>query len=307
MSGRPRLVVALLDQTQEFQRLQADDAHNAALECGFDIDVVFAENNAILQIQQLHKLILAPADQRSIAVVVQTVAGEGAERLARTAARAGLGWILVSRRAAYIEALRHEHPELPVAAVSADHVEIGRIQGRQFHALMPSGGVVLYVQGPPDTWAAQGRLQGVEEVLQGSAIELKVIEGQWTESSGEQAVQRWLRLKRLDRSRPILVGCQNDHMAMGARRALQRLELEIGRIPVTGVDGVPSGGQRLVEKGDLTATVIVPSSTGPAIRALVEFLQGQTRLPAETLLRPRSFPEPASLAPAGLPRAVRLG
>jgi inositol transport system substrate-binding protein len=308
MNTRPRIVVALLDETQEFQKLQADDAHNAAMECGLDVEVVFAENNAILQIQQLHRLIQLPEPQRPRAILVQTVSGEGAERLARTAVRAGIGWVLVSRKVSYVDALRAEHPGVPVGRVSADHVAIGRLQGRQFRSLLPGGaGVVLYVQGPPDTWAAQGRLQGVQEALEGSAVELKVVEGQWTEASGEQAVQRWLRLRRLEAGRAVMVGCQNDQMAVGARRALRGVEAQLGRLPLTGVDGLPNGGQRLVGSGELSATVVVPSNTGPAIRSIAASLRTGQAMPAELLLTPRSFPEPERLVPRPNPGLERLG
>ena len=54
VSQKPKLVVALLDENQEFQRLQAEDAKARAAETGVAVEVVFAENSAILQIQQLY-------------------------------------------------------------------------------------------------------------------------------------------------------------------------------------------------------------------------------------------------------------
>ena len=306
--ARPKVVVALLDETQEFQRLQAEDARDAAVEAGVDVEVVFAENNAIRQIQQLYKVIHAPEPQRPKAILVQTVSGDGLERVARAAVRAGIGWVLISRKVPYTEVLRQEHPHLPIGTVTADHVEIGRLQGRQFRALIPSGqGVVLYLQGPPDTSAAEGRLRGVWEMLAGTRIELKVIEGQWTESSGQQAVERWLRLKRLASVRPAVIGCQNDQMAQGARRALLAAGPEMRSVPLTGVDGLPNGGQRLVQVGELTATVVVPSSTGPAIRALAGAVGTGAPMLAELRIAPRSYPDPEQLAHGVAPRAANFG
>ena len=296
---KERLVVALLAEDQEFQRMQADDARSAAAHAGFDVQVVFAENSAILQIQQLYKAVHAPAEQRPRAIIVETVVGEGLGRVASAAARVGVGWVLINRKVPYLEGLRREHPSLPIAAVSTDQVEVGRIQARQFQALIPSGqGVVLYLQGPSDTSAAQERLQGAREGLAGSRIDIKVLDGQWTEASGEQAVQRWLRLKSSEELRPDVVGCQNDAMALGARKALEAWSArpELRHLPLTGCDGLPDSGQRLVNMGQLAATVAIPSNTGPAVEAVARALKTRQPMPAELLLRPSSYPNEAELA-----------
>ena len=291
MAEKLKFVVALLDEAQEFQRYQAADARDMAAQIGADVEVLFAENNAILQIQQLYKVVRT----RPHAILVESVSGEGLERLARAATTAGVGWVLINRNVPYLEALRTEYPALPIGTISTDQLEIGRIQGRQFRALLPNGGRVLYVEGPPDTSAAQQRLQGAEEAVAGSKVELTVVEGQWTEASGATAVERWLRLKReLD-----VVGCQNDMMAIGAGRALASASASAADarwVPRTGVDGLPEGGQKLVRNGQLAATVLVPSNTGPALRLLADSFRKGTPLPGQTLLLPQSFPDVAELA-----------
>jgi ABC-type sugar transport system substrate-binding protein len=300
MAGsKPRLVVSLLDEAQEFQRFQADDVRRVAAEAGVEARVMFAENNPILQIQQIYKALQGTDGVRPDAIVVQTVTGEGLERVARAAAKAGIGWVLINRKVPYLELLRSEYPQAAIGSVSADQLEIGRLQGRQFRALAPSlEGFVLYIQGPPDTSAAQQRLAGATEALQNARLELKVIDGQWTDASGEVVVRRWLRLKKHDTQRPLIIGCQNDHMAMGARRALAGMDAaaDLTRIPLTGVDGLAEGGRRLVDLGQLAATVIVPSNTGPAIRLLADTLLRGKPFPAETLLPPVSYPDMATLA-----------
>jgi ABC-type sugar transport system substrate-binding protein len=293
-----RFVVSLLDATQEFQRFQAADARAAAARLNLDVETLFAENNAILQIQQLFKIIHGRSDcRRPDAILVETVSGEGLERVARAAARAGIGWILINRKASYVEALRREHPHVPIGTISTDQLEIGRIQGRQFRTLLPKGGRVLYVQGPHDTSAARDRLQGTREAILGSKIELKTLEGQWTEASGREVVERWLRLKHHDAELPDIVGCQNDMMAVGARSAMAALAGGTDRSCLfTGVDGLPEGGERLVRTNHLAATVVVPSNTGPALHALVQALTSGNPMPAETLLLPVPYPEPGRIA-----------
>src|SRR5262245_10253392 len=100
-----RVRVSLLGEDQEFQRMQAAEARDVAANHGFEIEVLFAENNPIVQIQQLFKAVHAEADRRPHAIVAETVTGEGLERVARNATKAGIGWILLNRRVAYLEEL----------------------------------------------------------------------------------------------------------------------------------------------------------------------------------------------------------
>lgn len=309
MSGtKPYLVVALLAADQEFQRLQADDARAAADEAGLEAQVVFAENTAVVQIQQLFKFIHRPAAERPKAIVVETVVGEGLERVARAAAEAGIGWVLLNRKVTYLDALRRQYPHLAIALVSTEQEEVGRIQARQARLLVPSGrGEVLYLQGPPDTSAAQDRLNGALEGLKGTELELRLLDGRWTEESGEQAIQRWLALKTSASQRPALVACQNDAMAVGAARALAscRPRPELARIPITGCDGLPEGGRRLVDAGLLAATVVAPSNTGPAIRLLAQAFATSRQPTPLVLLAPKSYPDEGALRALGRTLAER--
>ena len=103
------------------------------------VEVLFAEDNAVLQIQQLFRFVHAPEAERPAAILLHTRVPDGLERVARNAARAGIGWLLLNRTAPYIESLRAEHPGLAIAAITTDHVEIGRIQARQLAAAAARG------------------------------------------------------------------------------------------------------------------------------------------------------------------------
>ena len=305
LSGKPELVVALLAEEQEFQRLQAQDARTAAADLGFHLHLVYAEGNAILQIQQLYRFVHARAENRPVAIVVETVAGEGLQRVARSATAAGIGWVLVNRNVGYLDQLRRDHPNLPIATAGADQEEVGRIQARQIRALLPEPkGSVLYLQGPADTSVAQERLKGVREGLLGTAVTLSVIDGFWTEESGAEAVRSWLQLRSSAAIHPELVAAQNDAMALGARRALEASPArpELARLPLLGVDGLPEGGQRLVDKGQLAATIVCPSNIRPAIELVAQSLRSAGQTPGRVVLTPRSYPPEMELrarAPLG--------
>jgi ABC-type sugar transport system substrate-binding protein len=295
--SRPRILASFLSKDQEFQVMQAADAQVAASRAGFDLEVLYADQNAVQQIHQLFKFIHAPVSERPLAIVVETVVGEGLERVARNAVRAGISWVLLNRRVAYLESLRREHPQLAIAAVSGDQLAVGRIQGRQFRALLPRGGNVLYLQGPPDTSAAQERLQGAREIVQGTGIQLRTLEGDWTEAGAEKVVTNALRLKTADTLKPDLVGAQNDAMAVGARKALVAVRPDWARVPFTGCDGLPDGGQRLVNVRQLAATIIAPSNAGPAIDLVARWLKTKEPPPPLVMLSPVSYPPEADLKP----------
>jgi ABC-type sugar transport system substrate-binding protein len=297
-----KIVASFLSEEQEFQRLQAEDARSVARRHGFEIDVVFAENNSIEQIQQLFKYIYLPEGQRPAAIVVETVVGEGLQRVARNAVKAGIGWILLNRKVGYLQDLRREYPKLPIATVGTDQVEVGRIQGRQVAALLPEGGGLLYIQGPTDTSASQERYRGMQEVTGSGRFDIKVLGGQWTEASGEKAIASFLRLRSLEGFRAEIVSCQNDAMAVGARRAVDVIPDEARRrewskVVYLGCDGLPEGGQRLVRDRTLLATVITPSNAGAAVDLVVRALKSGQPGPPELTLAPTSYPDVGALRP----------
>ncbi len=284
----PQIVVALLDERQEYHRMQAAEARAAAARAGLSLEVVFAESNAVLQIHQVFKHVHAAEGERPLAIVLQSVTGEGLARVARNAVAAGIGWIILNRRVDYVSTLRGQRPDLPIGSVTPDQEEIGRIHARQVRTLGPKQGLLLYVQGPPDTSAAQDRLRATREGLAGAPFRFKVLNGDWSEASGESTVASWLRLTTSER--PALLVAQNDAMAAGARRAVLAHDRSWAGIPFLGCDGLPQGGQRLVDTGELAATVVMPASAGTAVELIARWQRDRQQPPEEVVLAPRSFP-----------------
>ena len=284
-----RVLLALVDEAQEYQRLQAAEAAVAAERAGISLETVFAENNAIAQIYQVFARVHAPRDSRPRVIVAHPVAGDGLERVARSAVRAGIGWIVLNMRVRYLEELIAEARELPLSSVSPDNLGIGRLHGQQVRALVPDGGVLLYIQGPPDTSAAQDRLRGMQEGLAGARFDWKVLQGDWTETGGEKAIAGFLRLKGHEGARPAIVVAQNDAMAIGARRIIRALCPDWSTVRFLGCDGLPTAGQRLVNEGELAATVIMPSTAGHAVDMVGAWLNRGIPPPPKVILQPSSF------------------
>jgi ABC-type sugar transport system substrate-binding protein len=297
MATQGKVIVSLLSEKQEFQRLQAEDARAAGVRTGLEVEIVYADNDPAVQLHQVFQAVSAPAGKRPAAIVLEPAAAAGLDGAARASVEAGIGWVLLGDRPQLLEPLQKEFPGKLILAVSTDNAEVGRIQARIFRALLPRGGNIVYVEGPSFQAAAIHRRNHVQSGLPGSSIEIvKLLSGDWTADSAERAASIWLKLAGKS-ARPALIGSQNDEMGLGVRKAIAALRPEWSSIPVTGVDGLPEGGQRLVREKVLAATIITPSPAGPAVELVARSLRGE-RIPPLTLMPPRAYPPVEDLRPA---------
>jgi ABC-type sugar transport system substrate-binding protein len=285
-----KVLLALTTEDNDYQREQASVAQATADRLGINLQVLFAGNDAIGQTKQI--LASIKESERPDVVVAEPV-GTGMSSVAAEAARQGIGWMMLNREPDYIASLRRDS-SAPMGVVVTDNVEIGRIQGRQFAALLPDGGPVLYIQGPA-TDVSKQRRAGLDETLPAN-IQVETARGQWTEESGFHVLETRLRIIRSGRPPNVgIVGCMNDAMAMGARKAVEAIEdAELReqwlKIPFTGVDGVPSTGKVWVQQRQLAATVIQPVMAGVALELVAKAVNAGTQVPEKTVLGPESYP-----------------
>src|SRR6201987_818403 len=282
MAKKTRIVVALTTNDNDYQIEQAQSAEQAATRLGVTVEIIYADNDAIKQSTQILKVVQAPPELRPDAIVFEPVGGTALPQVARAAATAGIGWAGLNRDATYLDGLR-KSTNAPMVGLSADHVEIGRLQGRQLAALLPKGGAVLYIQGPSENSAAKERTAGMQETKPAN-IQAVMLKGQWTEESSLRAVRSWLKLTTSQKSTIDVVAAQDDSMAMGARKAFQELTNEVERerwlkLPFIGCDGLPNTGQAWVKSGQLTATVFVPPNAGQAIEMIADSIPNRKQLP----------------------------
>lgn len=291
--AKMRILVSLTTNDNDYQMEQAQSAEQAANKMGVTADIIYANNDAINQSTQILRAIQAPAADRPSAIVFEPVGGTALPQVARAAATADVGWAILNRDANYVEDLRRIS-SAAIFAISSDHVEIGRIQGRQFAALLPRGGAVLYIQGPSENSAAKERTLGMQETKPAN-IQIIALRAQWTEESAQRAVRSWLKLTTSQKATVDLIAAQDDSMAVGARKAFEELTGEADRerwlkLPFTGCDGLPKTGQAWVLSGLLAATVFVPPNAGQAIEMLVQAMQQKKRPPERVLTVPTSIP-----------------
>jgi ribose transport system substrate-binding protein len=286
------LVVSLITQDNDYQIEQASSAAEMAHRLGVDLQVIFADNDSIQQSQQLLKLIQSNAALPD-GIIIESVSGTALPQVARAAAMAGIGWVVLNRQAEYLHDLRRNY-KVPVFAVAADNEEVGRIQGCQLEKLLPQGGSVLFIQGPSDSLVVTSRTDGLMKTKP-LGVQLKMIRGHWTEASAYKAVNAWLRLTTSQQAHIDAVAAQNDAMAMGARKAFQEVTDHDARqrwlnMPYLGCDGVAKTGQAWVRNTSLASTVIIPPLAGQALEMLVSSIQTTALPPEFTQAAPKSFP-----------------
>src|SRR5215467_6694089 len=295
-----RFLFSLITKENDYQVEQAAAALAAARDIGVDADIIYADNDPITQSTQVLKAIQAEPSERPNGIIIEPLGATAFPQAAQAAASAGIGWAVLSRRADYAKEMGRS-ARTPVFSVSADQVEVGRIQARQVMALLPRGGSVLFIQGPSVSSVSKERHDGLMELL-ASNVHLTNLRGRWTEESAYQSVCSWFKLMTAQKARIDLVLAQNDVMGMGARKAIEETVRGPERddwleIPVTGVDGVLKTGQAWVNSGKLAATVIVPASSGKALRLMAEALWKGTSIAEHIYTSPTTFPEIAKLTP----------
>src|SRR5258708_31622526 len=238
-----RILVSLTTDDNDYQIEQAKSAESIAQRLNLVVEILYAGNDAINQSTQLLRAIQAAPQDRPAAIVFEPVGGTALRQVAKAAVSANVGWVVLNRDASYIGELRRI-AKCPIFCVSNDHIEIGRIQARQFAALLPKGGNILYIQGPTENSAAKERTQGMMS-LKPANIQVVTLKGQWTEESSIRAVRSWLKLSTSKKTAIDLIGAQDDSMAMGARKAFQEIANESERdqwlyVAFTGCDVLPS-------------------------------------------------------------------
>lgn len=291
-------LVSLTNDDNDYQQEQAAAAEKAAARLGVEIKIIHANNDSVTQSQQLLHFIQGAAAARPDAIVFEPASGTAFPQVARAAVAADIGWVVLNHDAEYLPQLR-QAGHVPVFSISSDHKEVGRIQGKQFAALLPQGGSILYIEGPANSSAAQERTAGMMQTKP-AHIQIKTMRANWTEESAHRAISSWLRLRTSQEMVVDLVGAQDDSMAAGARKAFSEIpESERERwvrIPFTGCDGLPKTGQAWVRSGLLAATIYIRPNADLALEMLTDAIRSGAKLPESKLIAPESIPSLEDLA-----------
>lgn len=148
------------------------------------------------------------------------------------------------------------------AFIGADNYEMGRTIGEYIAHQLKGKGRLLEIKGLKGSSPAIERHNGFTEAIS-RYPELQLVDtlqGDWTEKSAYDAIQQY----QGDLSNIDFVFGQNDRMAMGARKAIQKKQQPNanGKKPrYCGIDGLPGedGGIQLVRDSLLDASYIYPT------------------------------------------------
>jgi ribose transport system substrate-binding protein len=291
MKNNLSVLVSLITEDNDYQLEQAASAQAAAVKLGASVQIIYSGNDAVQQTQQLLRFIQDPS-KRPDAILAEPV-GTGMPQIAKAAVAAGIAWAIINSDVDYIAELRR-HALVPAFAVVSDHEAIGKIQGQQIASILGEQGCVLYIEGPSVRDVAKIRTRGMM-ATKPTRVDVKTLKGDWTQNSGYHAIKSWLSLSTSRQLNVGMIACQNDDMAIGARRAFE----ELGdmrdrdawlRLPITGCDGVPRSGQEWVRQGRLAATVVCPPLMGDAMQLMVSALKAGSQPQVRTLVAPSSLP-----------------
>jgi ribose transport system substrate-binding protein len=286
-----RFLLSLTNDDNDYQIEQTSAARQAAQKLGVELEIVYAGNEGIVQSQQLLSAIQSTNAPRADAIIFEPAGSTAHPQVARAAAAAGIGVVLLNQDADYIADLRRLF-HVPAFSITSNHEEIGRIQGQQLSAVLPAGGIVLYIQGPAESSAAKQRYTGLLET-KADNIQLRVLKAHWTEASAYKAVSSWLRLSTSRQAQIEAVCAQDDSMAMGARKAFEEcheLHGQWQKIPFLGCDGLPKTGQEWVRRNLLTATIFIPPNADLAIEMMAKSIATGTLPPECKFTTTKSFP-----------------
>jgi ABC-type sugar transport system substrate-binding protein len=287
------LFLRALDNRYQF--LQKSNFYERAHLYGFSVSEYNAGNDAEAQQQQILECLRAPENARPRALFVNPVHESSLRGTAREAARLGLAWVSLNRSCDYVTELRREYPNVAFFCVDPDQRQVGRIQGQQFRILLPEQGNLLYIHGPASTSSARLRLAAVEAELSASSIRMVTGRGDWSEESGFEATKNWLQSHHHRNWSECIIGAQNDSMAVGAREAISQEAAaskrpELTAIRITGCDGLPGYGQRCVVEKLLSATIVIPPTTGSAVDQIAATLDSGRPSVSDISLNVMSFP-----------------
>jgi len=286
-----RFLLSLTNDDNDYQIEQTSAAQQAARRLGVDLEIVHARNDGIVQSQQLLSSIQSTSAPRPDAIIFEPAGSTTHPQVARAAADAGIGVVLLNRDADYVPELRRVF-HVPAFTITSNHEEIGRIQGQQLGTLLPAGGIVLYIQGPAESSAARQRHTGLLET-KSDGVQLRVLKAHWTEASAYKTVSSFLRLSTSRQAQMAAVCAQDDSMAMGARKAFEEcLELreQWQKMPFLGCDGLPKTGQAWVRRKLLAATIFIPPNADLAIEMMVKSIATSMLPPERTFTTAKSFP-----------------
>jgi ABC-type sugar transport system substrate-binding protein len=280
-------------ETDAYQVLQQETARDEARRAGLSAEVVLAPGFDHLRV--VRKRLSDASAPRVDAVVVEPSSVSSMGLLLKDL-KGRTGLVFLNAWSEEVDAQAKDWgTAFPFGTVSLDHAAIGAIQARQLAAMLPQGGQVLVITGPLRAPAAADRLAGLQAALPPGVGLYESEAGKWMDTDGILAFESWYALYKTRSFTVDAIAAHSDELAMGARRGCEAVpnashRAMLLKAPLLGVDACPAYGRKLVDSGQLRASVLTPATAADAVRGLQRFWRTGQPLPLKALTQPSPYP-----------------
>lgn len=139
------------------------------------------------------------------------------------------------------------------SSIIVDDVEGGRLIAVELAKRLGGKGNVALLEGPIGQSAQIERRRGVDAGLKASPGLKLLVEksGNWSRAEGQALMENWLSAYP-GRINGVLA--ENDEMALGAIEAMKAKKIDLSKVPVIAIDGIPDG-KRAVADGSMAMSL----------------------------------------------------
>ncbi|RVT74200.1 sugar ABC transporter substrate-binding protein [Agrobacterium sp. CNPSo 2736] len=139
------------------------------------------------------------------------------------------------------------------ASIIVDDREGGKIIAEEMAKRLPNGGNLVLMEGPIGQSAQIERRAGVDAGL-AAHPSLKLMmdkSGNWSRAEGQALMENWISAYP-NQINGVLA--ENDEMALGAIEAMKAAKIDLEKVPVIAIDGIPDA-KRAVDGGEMAVTL----------------------------------------------------
>ena len=151
-----RVLVSLMTEDNDYQLEQAASAQAAAVKLGASVQVIYSDNDAVQQTQQILSFIQDPS-KRPDAILAEPV-GTGMAQIAKAAVGAGIAWGIINSDVDYILQLR-QHALVRCSRSSRTTKRLARFKASRWPLSWANRDVFFILKAPRSATWPKGELR----------------------------------------------------------------------------------------------------------------------------------------------------
>ena len=103
---KSKYLISLITKDNDYQREQGASAETEARSLGVQVQVIYANSDAVTQSQQLLDVLLSPRRTEFKGIIMEPAGGTSMTQIARAAMQAGVGWVILNHEVEQVDELR---------------------------------------------------------------------------------------------------------------------------------------------------------------------------------------------------------